>query len=89
MLLLKQRAVLLTAHYKRFKFPKLRVPLPKINLLCLQVYSDCVHIIQWERGPRELVQNSDAWATGIAVSNASPFVSAPGSLCVPPEPVKL
>lgn len=82
---------MLAAHYKRFKFPKLRVPLLQFSrLLCAAVLGLASHhMFGTEAHVWELVQNSDTLATVSAVSDASHSISDPGCLFVPPASMTL
>lgn len=57
---------MLTAHYKRFEFSGLCVPLLQCSLLCMQV-SDPLHVTLWASGLGKLAQNANILAITITV----------------------
>lgn len=54
-----ERGSWLTAHYRRFRFPKLRVALLWCQPLHLQATLTPLCIAPWELGPQQLAKNTD------------------------------
>lgn len=79
----------ITAHYKRFNFPKLKVFLTYCDLLHMQMPSNYLHITAWDWSLVNQCKSVDTLESTTTENNKLFFVSVSGVSCLLPESVKL